>query len=136
MPGPLAKRVEERRRRNIVPGESVVEMHGPVVIPPAREGWHPVATAYYEAFKDSGESLFFEPTDWTHAQFACELVTRALAEGATAAQATAALAALKDLLPTETDRRKAKLQVTRILGESESENAPTALDQYRKVLGG
>lgn len=136
MPGPLAKRVEERRRRNAVPGETIVEMHGPVVIPEPRTNWHPVAAAWFEALKASGQSLFYEPSDWANAMYACELMTRSLEDEATAAKATAALAAMKDLAPTETDRRKIRLQVNRILGVVEDDARPTALDEYRKVLGG
>lgn len=136
MPGPLAKRIEERRRRNAVPGETTVEMHGPVGVPDAREGWHPVARAWFEALKVSGQSLFYEPSDWANAMYACELMTRSLEDEATAAKATAALAAMKDLAPTETDRRKVRLQVNRILNELPETEKPTALDEYRKVLGG
>ena len=137
MPGPLAKRVEERRRRNSVPGETVVEVHGPVIAPEPRADWHPVARAWFEALKQSGQSQFYEPSDWGLALYACELMTRSLDPEATAAKATAALAAMNDLLTSEKERRKARLQVNRILGGVEDESVrPTALDEYRKVLGG
>jgi hypothetical protein len=133
---PVAKRIEERRRRNIVPGETVATMHGAVAIPELAPGQHPVAVAWYEAVKISGQALFFEPTDWAAAMYAANLMTRSLQDGAPASLAATALAAMNDLLTTEKSRRQAKLQVQRILDEQPESDTPTPIDEYRKALGG
>lgn len=136
MPGPLPKRIEERRRRNVVPGETTVVMDGVVEIPPARDDWHPTALAWYESLKDSGQSQFYEPSDWAQAVYAADLITKSLQPEATAAAAGMALAAMKELLTTESERRKAKLQVQRTNGGEPEAEKPTAIDEYRKMVTG
>ena len=139
MPGPLPKRVEERRRRNAVPGETIVMMDEAVLPPalPVRPRPHPVAAAWYESLKESGQSAFFEPSDWAAAVYAVQVITKSLRVGASAAMMSAAWGMMDALLTTELARRKARLQVQRALGGEKDEiQRPTALDGYRKALGG
>ena len=141
MSGPLPKRVEERRRRNAVPGETLVRMRGPVRAPQAPKGCHPIARKWYMALKKSGQSQYFEPSDWAAAVYVAEAMSRVLGTAETpvrfSAQAfQATWAAMEDLMTTEAARRRARLQVMRDLGElAEDDSTPTALDDYRKELG-
>ena len=135
MPGPLPKRVEERRRRNAVPGETVVTMPGRVKPPAAPRGAHPIARKWYASLKVSGQSQFFEPSDWAAAVYVAEAMSRVLSGARFSAQAFAAVwTAMDDLMTTEAARRRARLQVMRDLeGLVDEDTAPTALDEYRKA---
>lgn len=136
MPGPLPKRIEERRRRNAVPGETVVAMDGAVAIPKLPErGIDPVARLWFESLKDSGQSLFFEPSDWALAVVATRVLTKALRPESPASMMGQAWAMMDGLLTTERGRRKARLQVQRGIAEKPAEG-PTAIDKYRARIGG
>ena len=135
MPGPLPKRVEERRRRNAVPGETVVTMPGPVKPLAAPRGAHPIARKWYASLKVSGQSQFFEPSDWAAAVYVAEAMSRVLNGARFSAQAFAAVwTAMDDLMTTEAARRRARLQVMRDLeGMVDEDTAPTVLDEWRKA---
>lgn len=139
MPGPIAKRIEERRRTNAVPGETVVVMHGSVVPPELPEGLHPLALEWYRSIAESGQSFYFEPTDWTAARYVAEAMSKNLNQDKRfSAQLFGTVwAAMADMLSTELSRRKAKLQVQRIVdgaGSDEGEK-PTKIDEYKRKLG-
>lgn len=80
-PGPPPKRSEERRRRNkdAVETEKVdiaeLASHD-VEIPVADENWHPVAAMWYESLKSSGQSIFYEPSDWATAYVLADVLDR------------------------------------------------------------
>ena len=65
--GPLPKRSSERRRRNKVPGETVVQRTGAVPVPAAPKDLHSIARRWYLSLKKSGQSDWFEPSDWAAA---------------------------------------------------------------------
>jgi len=77
--GPMPKRPEERRRRNkSETPQTTVEMRGPVEVPPPRRTWHKIAIEMYESLETSGQSQFFEPSDWALAQVLAESLSRDL----------------------------------------------------------
>lgn len=139
--GPAPKRASERRRRNKVPGETIVNVTGVVDIPelPAR-GINPLARAWYESLASSGQSEFFEPSDWAAAVVAAKTLSMALRPGATAAMMGQAWAMMEALLTTESRRRRALLQVERSALESRyadgTAGQPTPIDEYRRMAGG
>lgn len=134
--GPLPKRIEERRRRNVVPGETTVVMAGDVKPLPLPRGAHPRAADWYKSLADSGQAQFFEPSDWAAALIVVDLIGAALAHGGTAAQATIMWAAMDALLTTDAARRKARVFVQRTTDHEDEPEKPKALDEYRKALGG
>lgn len=80
-PGPVPKREAERRRRN----KSDVEIEKvnldelisqEVEIPAADENWEPLTKNYWDAFKHSGQSIWYEPTDWMTAYTLMEVLDR------------------------------------------------------------
>lgn len=104
--GPIPKRSEERRRRNSpdrpvdrvaiggdaddlfgddLPDERVEHRHEVDTLPtvvhvPADADWHPIAVQLYESLEQSGQSMFFEPSDWAAAYLICESISRDLAD--------------------------------------------------------
>src|SRR5690606_32668136 len=76
--GPAPKRSAERRRRNKDSQVESVEVVGAVEVPDPLDHWHPLATAWYESLIGSGQSRFFEPSDWAQARYIAEAITRNL----------------------------------------------------------
>lgn len=74
--GPVPKRDSERRRRNI-PEQPTDHMAigGTVRVPRASSGWHTRARAFWRAAAKSGQSQFYEPTDWQMLAYVCDLMT-------------------------------------------------------------
>lgn len=137
--GPIGKRSEEvMGHRSKDEKESVTKAPGaPTVSMPAPDPcWHPIATRWYEALGESGQSRFYEPSDWAAAQYAAEAMTRNLNSDRFSAQLfTGIWSAMNDLLTTEGDRRRVRLELQRAVERPDSAGV-TVLDEYRSTLGG
>lgn len=58
--------------------QSGAPRHGdmfPVKVPPVAGDWHPRAKALYRALKSSGQSVYYQNSDWEMARIACDLLT-------------------------------------------------------------
>lgn len=154
MPGPVAKRSDQRRRANKpevpidkVAGADQVEM------PVADEQWHPIARLWYESLSESGQRVFYEPSDWATAYLIAESISRDLkpqfvgiSESGEVlkekipmkgASLTAYLRAMTALLVTEGDRRRSHLELQRAAQVDADEEAAVAqLDEYRSRITG
>jgi hypothetical protein len=136
--GPVPKRMAERLGHVTKVQRAAVEaiaMAGPVR--PARlpRSLHPIARGWYRSLRESGQSAFFEPSDWAAALFVAEALSRILSTETMSAQAfAAAWSAMTDLLSTEASRRRVQIEVQREKEALPREGAPTALDEYRKAL--
>lgn len=137
---PLPKRSTERRRRNKVPGETIVQRSGPVKPPALPKGMdvHPVARRWYNSLKQSGQSEYFEPSDWAAAQYVAVAMTKNLETEKFSSMLFASVwSAMDSLLTTEQARRRARLEVERGLQDHEtSDETLVALAEYREALGG
>lgn len=155
--GPVPKRSEERRRQNKPATPS-----GEVTQAPAAEGvtapepngeWHEVAHRWYLSLSASGQSRFYEPSDWATAYLIAESISRDLMPqvvGITergdavfesiplkGASLSAYLKAFGNLLATEGDRRRASIELQRGQVVDPDEDASvTALADYRAALEG
>lgn len=163
--GPMPKRPEERRRRNKADAPTdTVEMRGSVEVPPSNPRWHTLALQLYEALETSGQSRFFEPSDWAAAQVLAESLSRDLKQQvigvATVKKTdletgfkTETPKVVKAYLPIKGASMAAYLKAFAALGVSEgdrrrigifvkrsSEKPPlasvTAMDDARNLLGG
>lgn len=124
MPTP-PKRSDQKRFRGGPPVDKV-PTEGDVAIPDADQDWHPLAVRWYDSLKVSGQSIYLEPSDWAMAAVAAELLSRQLASGRLNAQVIAAWVSMAgSLLTTETDRRKAHIEIERsINGEPLEQSLP------------
>lgn len=160
MPGPPPKRDEERRRRNkdgvatikvnldeVLTGE--VEIPAPPTkldehhedCPPECDEhtgeevpvWHPVAEQWYRSLAQSGQALFYEPSDWSTAYLVADQISRALEPRPTVigedssgepiirymvvpmpgATLNAILKANSSLMASEGDRRRLRIELDR-----------------------
>jgi hypothetical protein len=137
--GPVPKRSTERRRQNKESQVETVKVEGlgPVDVPAADPGWHVIARDWYESLAKSGQSMFYEPSDWQYARYVADVMSRNLKQGKkfSAMLFTAVQSGMSDLLTTEADRRRVRMEIERG-GAPDQPAGVTALADYRKRLGG
>lgn len=156
--GPVPKRSNQRlghRAKADVESVTSAPAAPSVGAPDADPSWHPVASRWFESLAQSGQSRFYEPSDWSTACLVAESMSRDLnpqfvgfaqtgrdttepefasipLKGASLA---AYLKAMSNLLVTEGDRRRAALELQRTVAVDEDEVAAVAsLDAYRAQL--
>lgn len=128
--GPIPNRSDQRRRRN-APELPIDEAAGAddVEAPEPDETWHPIARRIFDSLGESGQSVFYEPSDWAQAFLMCESISRDLrpqvvgtTDSGEILEATIPLkgaslnayrAVMAALLVTEGDRRRAALELQR-----------------------
>lgn len=113
--GPVPKRNAERRRRNLdVRADSASWAGGPVEIPEPDPAWHSIATQWYTSLAESGQSQFYEPSDWALAFLVAEVMTRNLGDAKFNAQLfSSIMSAMTELLTSEGARRRARIEIER-----------------------
>lgn len=132
--GPVPKRSEDRRRRNKVDTDTV-EMAGEVLVPAGNPGWHPVALHWYDSLRESGQHLYYEPSDWAAAHLVANQMSLMLQSGRPSPTMFAAVwSAMGDLLTTEAERRRVRMEVSRRAETPAAEGASvTPIDRYRNL---
>lgn len=134
--GPAPKRTDQRRRANKpeIPVASA-PASGKAEMPPPDDGWHPLARDMYASLKDSGQSAFFEPSDWQAARLAAEATSRLLYSDRFSAVLLAAVNSMwSGLLMTEADRRRLRIELEKPKADTAAAAAVTDLDKFRKRL--
>jgi hypothetical protein len=136
--GPIPKRSENRRRRNHSAATSRVTAQGSVARIPLAFSAHPIAAEWYASLTLSGQTQFFEPSDWQAARLVAFDLTRHLNSGRVSAQMFSALwSAMADLLTTEAARRRVRLEIERTNSREDAPNPAhvAAMDAYRRNVG-
>lgn len=117
--GPIPKRSDERIRRNKddVPLEKVTAV-GVVQTPELNiDNPHPMVTDFYDSLKESAQSKFYEPSDWQLARIGCLLLDEAFKVttkgGISAMKIANIMSIFSDLLVSEGDRRRVRMEVER-----------------------
>jgi hypothetical protein len=83
-------------------------------VPAADRDWHPIARDWYRSLRLSGQSRYYEPSDWQTARMLADSMSRMLlAEDPNASMLNAIVQASRDLLTTEGQRRRLRLELTR-----------------------
>jgi len=115
--GPVGKRAAERmghRTKAEKAQTDTVEIVGEVEVPEPDPGWHPVAADWYKSLAESGQSRFFEPSDWRAAFYVAEVMTKNLTASRFSSELFKGVwAAMNDLLSTEGSRRRVRLEIER-----------------------
>lgn len=140
--GPVGKRSDQRLgHRAKAEAEEVtkVEVAAPVV--PVMEpdaDWHPIAQDWFRSLGESGQSVFYEPSDWMTARYVAEAMSRNLSDGKFSAMLFASvMSAMSSLLTTEGDRRRLRVELERQAPvDADEEAAVAALDEWRDRLSG
>ena len=132
--GVVPKRDEERRRRNKPDQQTdTVSMAGGVKPPACPASLHPLARSWYKSLSDSGQSKFYEPSDWQDARVLATILSKALAFGrGSAQQFNIWQTGATQLLTTEGARRRMRMEIER--GKPE---APVSdMEAYRRARHG
>ena len=101
------------------------------------EAWHPMARDWYRSLSESGQSRYYQPSDWQTARVLAEMLSKALSSG----RVTAALmerwqVGATELLTTEGARRRMHLELERTSRVDPKEEAAVArLDDFRRRYG-
>lgn len=133
--GPVPKRSSERIRRNIEGRPDVVNIEAPPSAMPAPEsGWNPEAREWYLSLAASGQSRFYEPSDWRQAHVLATILSRLLS-GAVDPRHEAAmfktwLAGASELGATESSRRRMRVEVARQSSSDSDEYELTIVEGY------
>jgi hypothetical protein len=132
MPGPVPKQADERIRRNadVVPTEKI-EAYGEVIVPPLNLPFeaHPMAVDFYESLALSAYSKYYEPSDWEYARLATFIMHGIVSSGKPSSEMFKALqTAMSNLLVTEGDRRRLRIEIAREAQKPEKD------DEMAKVV--
>ena len=147
MSGPVPRRSEDLARpRERKGGDQVPVTKGqlrPVRIPAADPKWHPIAKRLYNACKTSGQSDFYQNSDWMMLWSVCEDLSfyktpRVSRDGEEYSKRSGQMlqtiyTAMERLLVTEGDRRRVRIELSAPEEEGESA-AVLAIADYRAEL--
>lgn len=148
--GPVPNRSNDLARpRERKGGENAAVTKGvlrPVTIPDPDPTWHPIARMLWDSLVESGQSDFYQQSDWAFAFSLCEDLTRykepykidaetgEVNYGKRSGQMLQTIySAMERLLVTEGDRRRVRIELT----EPAAEENPATLvmmDSYRDGL--
>jgi hypothetical protein len=97
-----------------------------------REDIHPVARKWYESLSESGQSEFYEPSDWTAAVLCAEAMDAYLLEpnGSLLSQINAMMT---NLLVTEGARRRASVELLRSPADQPVAAVASLADRRKRI---
>ena len=133
--GPIPKRAEERRRRNKESAVETVTAAGNVKPTTCPSGLHAEAKGWFQSLSDSGQSKFYEPSDWRQARVLAIILDGMLEAPRVSAQMFAAwCSAASELGTTEGARRRVHIEIDRKPNKPKLAQV-TAIDEYRDLRG-
>lgn len=148
MPGPVPERSDRRRRRNkqdvatdTAPAGTPSAVFVAGIVngdgPKADDTWHPLAREWFDALASSGQSRFYEASDWAEARVCAALMDKLFSADKPSAQlAQTVLAWTTNLMTTEGARRRLRLELARgEQGDADDEASAEALASYATRLG-
>lgn len=154
--GPVPKRSTQRRRRNKPEVEIDKAPSAPTSAgPEPLDSWHPIARDWYVSLGLSGQSVFYQPSDWATAYLIAESISRDLKPQVVGvhpetgepimaviplkgASLASYLKAMTVLLATEGDRRRARLELERGARREDPDElaSVTAISDWTRQLSG
>lgn len=137
MSGPMPKLDGERTRRNQpAGGPARIGEYRETKAPPADGKWHPRAKAFYKSLRDSGQSDYYQASDWAQARLVCDLMTHVYKQDFyRQAQMVETMASMMSKLGvTEADRRSLLRLELEHPAEEDRTPGDIAEDAYAQVL--
>lgn len=134
--GPVPKRSEDRVRRN-EPGVKTTSVDGAesVVVPRADSSWHPIAKRLWAGIQKSGQSRFYEPSDWALAYSLMDDLSYYKSASKRSGQMLASIySAMSSLLISEGDRRRVGIELARPTSEELESAGVAEMNQWRQKL--
>lgn len=139
MPGPVPNRSEdlarprERRGGDVVPVTKGVARD--VKIPNASSDWHPIARKLWDSLKTSGQSDYYQNSDWAFAYSLCDDLSYYKKQGKRSGQMLQSIySAMERLLVTEADRRRVRIELDQP-ETGQTEASVTVMGDYQQKLG-
>lgn len=135
--GPVPKRSSARAgHRTKAEQPDKVSVPGRVRVPPASRDWASEARAWYQSLRASGQSRWFEPSDWEFARLLARLLSDQMERDRPSSEMVKAiLSAMGDLGTTEGSRRRMRIEVERESDPVESAEV-AVLNEYRRLSSG
>lgn len=139
MPGPPPNRSDDlSRSRDANRGDKPPITKGvarEVMIPRVSDKtWHPIAKRLWDAAKTSGQSDYYQNTDWAILYSLCEDMSNYKKSPRRSSQMLAAImAGLSPLMLTEGDRRRARLELEKPVEEQQDAEL-YAIESYMDML--
>jgi len=139
--GPVPKRSDQRRRVNkpeieieSAPGMAAED----VEIPEASALWLPATKRWYESLAQSGQSRWYEPSDWAQAWILTELLDREMQSGRANGMIIGAwMSGASELLTTEGARRRMRIELAKgNATDPDLDSAVSDLEAFRKMRTG
>lgn len=135
--GPVPVRSEEKERnqnRDIAVESLVLNTDEEVIAPELDiEDVHPIALDWYNSLRTSGQSKYFEPSDWQTARLAAWMMNTMLKSSRPSSEVYKALGSvMADLLATEGARRRVRLEIVR--KSNAEKRAATPADSMRDAV--
>lgn len=115
----------------------------PVVVPEADPDWHPIARMLWDSLGKSGQSQFYQQSDWAFAYSLCEDVSvykspMVARDGTEYIKRSGQMlqtiySAMSNLLVTEADRRRVSIQLA-APEVAENDEAEAVVTEYKAAL--
>lgn len=137
MSGPLPKRSEERRRRNKPEGVQVTkgEMMPVTWDLEPDPDWHPIAIRLYESVGTSGQSRFYQDSDWALLYSICDDLSHYKNSYKRSGQMLQSImSSLQDLAVSEGARRRIRIELVEPAAENDAPAEVAIMDDYRQGL--
>ncbi len=140
--GPVPKHSEDRKRRNtpavdVGVEKVVVESSVDISIPTPDANWHPIALRLWDSLALSGQSRFYEPSDWALAYSLMDDLTYYKFATKRSGQMLASIyAQMSSLLITEGDRRRVGIELARKSSEELESAGVMEMNKWREALTG
>jgi hypothetical protein len=137
--GPVPNRDEDLARPRHRKGGDVqdvtVGQSRPALIPEPDPDWHPIARQLWDSLRTSGQSDFYQSSDWAIAFSLCDDISYYKRASKRSGQMlTAIYSAMSTLLLTEGDRRRVRVELRKPEPSGESASV-TAIAEYKRRLG-
>lgn len=136
--GPVPNREEDLARPRSRKGSDEQEVKKglmrKVTVPRADPDWHAIAKQIYNSLKKSGQSDYFQDSDWAYAFMLCEDISQyKKSKQRSAMMASTIYSALGNLLVTEADRRRVRIELQEPEPETTSASV-LAIADYKREL--
>ncbi len=97
--------------------------------------WHPIVKKLWKAMGESGQSQFYEPSDWAVAYSVMDDLSDYKRQGKRSpAMLQVIMSSLSNLLVTEGDRRRVQIELSRPGAASAAVDKTIKMDEWRRKL--
>lgn len=134
--GPIPKRDDERKRTNERDTPTTKATGASEVKQPRADGdWHSIAKKLWKAMGESGQTQFYEPSDWAIAySMMDDLSSYKRRENRSPAMLQVIMSTLSSLLVTEGDRRRVSIELSRPGTGEAAEDKTIKMEEWRRKL--